>query len=136
MKNKKTEYHNLFSVFVMWVNFHSLGRFVSLFQVVASSAKLLAMALIIVAGFYLLIFQGSVQRFIAGIWSTCDTTMLSFTKQIYLAHPLLCSGNPFMNLFRQNGKFQGSFCWQRFSVWAYGYGFLCLLVFIYGLGYT
>lgn len=48
-----------FPVLVTWVNFQSLGRFVAIVQVVASAAKLLAMAIIIIAGFYLLVFEGT-----------------------------------------------------------------------------
>lgn len=48
----------MFSVGIVWLNFYSLNEFAAKFQIIATVAKLGSMALIIVAGFYLLIFKG------------------------------------------------------------------------------
>uniref|UniRef100_A0A158R562 Y+L amino acid transporter 2 n=1 Tax=Syphacia muris TaxID=451379 RepID=A0A158R562_9BILA len=43
---------------IMFLNFFSLKRFVSRFQIVASFAKILSTAIVIITGFYFLIFKG------------------------------------------------------------------------------
>uniref|UniRef100_A0A9J2PB04 Amino acid permease/ SLC12A domain-containing protein n=1 Tax=Ascaris lumbricoides TaxID=6252 RepID=A0A9J2PB04_ASCLU len=48
----------LLLVGIVWLNFYSLNEFAAKFQIIATVAKLGSMALIIVAGFYLLIFKG------------------------------------------------------------------------------
>lgn len=42
---------------IIWINFHSLGKGVAVFQILATSAKLIAMALIIVGAAYCFIFK-------------------------------------------------------------------------------
>uniref|UniRef100_A0A915CDG0 Uncharacterized protein n=1 Tax=Parascaris univalens TaxID=6257 RepID=A0A915CDG0_PARUN len=48
----------LLLVGIVWLNFYSLNEFAAKFQIIATVAKLGAMALIIAAGLYLLIFKG------------------------------------------------------------------------------
>lgn len=47
----------LFSVTITWLNMLSLGIIVSKFQIIATLAKMLSIALIIGGGFYRLIFE-------------------------------------------------------------------------------
>lgn len=46
------------SVTILWVNFYSLDKSAAVFQIVATIAKLIAMALIIAGGAYCLLFKG------------------------------------------------------------------------------
>lgn len=75
-----------FLLLTMWINFQSLGRIVSIFQFVATVAKLLAMALIVVAGFYLLIFQGKTENFrnpFKGTEFKLDRVIMGFYACLY-----------------------------------------------------
>ncbi|VDM65046.1 unnamed protein product [Strongylus vulgaris] len=45
-------------VVLTFLNFYSIDRFAARFQVVVTSAKMLAMAIIIITGFYYLVFEG------------------------------------------------------------------------------
>ncbi|VDK73862.1 unnamed protein product [Gongylonema pulchrum] len=60
LKEKST---NAVSVAIVWVNFYSLEKSASVFQIVATAAKLIAMALIIIGGAYCLIFKGMTDNF-------------------------------------------------------------------------
>ncbi|MFH4977556.1 hypothetical protein AB6A40_004265 [Gnathostoma spinigerum] len=63
-------------VFLVWLNFHSLGGFVAKFQIVATVAKLLSLALVILGGLYYLIFKGMTQHlenpFDGSKWNVSD----------------------------------------------------------------
>lgn len=48
----------LFLVLVTWMNFFELDRFAARFQILATIAKLLSCALIILTGFYFYLFKG------------------------------------------------------------------------------
>lgn len=50
----------MFKGLLTWMNFFSLSKFAARFQMIATIAKLLAVSVIIVAGFYFLIVKGMI----------------------------------------------------------------------------
>uniref|UniRef100_A0A0N5ALR5 Y+L amino acid transporter 2 n=1 Tax=Syphacia muris TaxID=451379 RepID=A0A0N5ALR5_9BILA len=88
---------NFFPALIIWINFHSLGEFVSKFQIAATFAKLGSMGLIILAGFYWIFVKGNVSpdlkkpfensnwhminiilAFYSGLWSYAGWDILNY----------------------------------------------------------
>ncbi|TKR93034.1 hypothetical protein L596_007567 [Steinernema carpocapsae] len=89
-------------ILITWMNWYALDKFATKFQIVVTFAKLLSMAVIICAGFYLLIFKGwshnferpmegsnfapgnLVMAFYGGLWSYAGWDILNYgTPEIH-----------------------------------------------------